>query len=977
MKRLALFAAFVVGMLIAACEKEELFICSAGDMNVENVSDTSATLTATINCSDYALVESMGFAVSRSGSEKFDWYPTESGRFITTQITGLTPSTHYNYHVIVHANGSSWTLRKDSFKTLNKNENPSLELSTQSLNFTNKEESLNFNIEANCDWRIEVSYRNDINWLEIAPVNGSGNATISVTALQNNSDVIREATICVVALHPALEDMAASMINVSQSFDSTPVVEEEEEFLYYDNFDGAEVTESPNWPDVNDFADFANAKGRAAAGVTYSGKGTTVRSKSASNSNYSDYEGSGENNIFFGDNAHFTINGLTLSAEQKQLTLSFGAEKYSSKNGNLFTPSEFHVMLSADGKKWSEIEYRFAGTDEARWNIASADFTLKSVPAKLSIKFVADVDNAYRIDDVKLMLGNGGQVVDLDAGTTEVEDDDNTDEGGNDDNTDEGGNDDNTDEGGNDDNTDEGDNDDNTDEGGNDDVSSDTKTIADILSLGKNVTINGSIEAVVVSNRELSNLTSKKGMYVQDATGALQFYLAADHEYAFGTKLKIDLTGSKLSDFNGAIQVNGLTLDKITVVSTNNSVTPKRVSITDFLANKYEGEYISIENVQVADSDLSKCWVMNSNHTSINIEDEQGNKFVVFSSKYATFGTESVAQGSGTIKGISSINNGTIQIIFAQKSDYANLTGKRFGEQEEDNNDDSGNDDNDTASGTRYRTGWYELPTEADANGDGRDDDKSTLYYAHHLCAGSEQNAQKSGKARNYSVCFSSEHHCPVWVAAPRHAMYEGSANRTDAYGKDPDIPADIQYNSKSTGGGCNKGHMLGSAERTSSSATNKQVFYYTNIAPQYSSSFNTGGGAWNNLEDHIDGLVCRDTLYEVVGCYFEQYTDKYGNTGRPAKISFGGRSDVSRPTMFYYALLRTKKGNTGKSVKDCSASELQCAAFVICHEQSKGHKPEARDIISIEELERLTGFSYFDNVPNAPKSVVVTSDWL
>jgi DNA/RNA endonuclease G (NUC1) len=403
------------------------------------------------------------------------------------------------------------------------------------------------------------------------------------------------------------------------------------------------------------------------------------------------------------------------------------------------------------------------------------------------------------------------------------------------------------------------------------------------------------------------------------------------------------------------------------------------VSIADFLANKYEGEYISIENVQVADSDLSKCWVMNSSHTSINIEDEQGNKFVVFSSKYATFGTESVAQGSGTIKGISSINNGTMQIIFAQKSDYAGLTGKRFGEQEEDNNDDSGNDNdnNDTTSGKRYRTGWYELPTEADANGDGRDDNNSTYYYAHHLCAGGEKNAQKSGKARNYSVCYSSEHHCPVWVAAPRHDMYEGSAKRTDAYGKDPDIPANIQYDSKSTGGGCNKGHMLGSAERTSSSATNKQVFYYTNIAPQYSSTFNTGGGAWNNLEDHIDGLVCSDTLYTVIGCYFDTYTDKYGNTGTPKKISFGGRSDVSRPTMFYYALLRTKSGKTGKSVKDCSASELQCAAFVICHEQDKGHKPQVKDLISIEELEQLTGFTYFENVPNAPKSTFNSSDWL
>ena len=280
-------------------------------------------------------------------------------------------------------------------------------------------------------------------------------------------------------------------------------------------------------------------------------------------------------------------------------------------------------------------------------------------------------------------------------------------------------------------------------------------------------------------------------------------------------------------------------------------------------------------------------------------------------------------------------------------------------------------------NGEIYRTAWYELPLEIDSNGDGRDDNNSTYYYAHHLCAGNEQNAQRNGKARNYSVCFSSTHHCPVWVAAPRHRSYESGASRTDAYAQDPQIPSNIQYSSKSTGGGCNKGHMLGSAERLSSTATNKQVFYYSNIAPQYSSTFNTGGGAWNNLEDHIDGLVCNDTLYVVIGCYFDQYTDKYGNTGKPAKISFGGRSDVSRPTMFYYALLRTKKGNSGKSVTQCSASELQCAAFVMCHKQDKGHKPEARDMISVAELEKLTGFTYFGNVPNAPKDTFNSSEWL
>lgn len=54
--------------------------------------------------------------------------------------------------------------------------------------------------------------------------------------------------------------------------------------------------------------------------------------------------------------------------------------------------------------------------------------------------------------------------------------------------------------------------------------------------------------------------------------------------------------------------------------------------------------------------------------------------FVVFSSKYASYGAETVAQGSGTLKGISSINNGNLQIIFAQSSDYAGLTGNRLGD---------------------------------------------------------------------------------------------------------------------------------------------------------------------------------------------------------------------------------------------------------------------------------------------------------
>ena len=284
--------------------------------------------------------------------------------------------------------------------------------------------------------------------------------------------------------------------------------------------------------------------------------------------------------------------------------------------------------------------------------------------------------------------------------------------------------------------------------------------------------------------------------------------------------------------------------------------------------------------------------------------------------------------------------------------------------------------------------GWYETPVmNIQKNGQYMvNSTDPTQYYAIHMCTGGEKGPD--GKtARNYTVCYSGQYHCPVWVAAPRHAMYVGDSGRNESYRQDPDIPGSIQYTSKSTGGGCNKGHMLGSAERTSSKATNRDVFYYTNIAPQLS-YFNTGGGGWNVLEDYVDTQVCADTLYEVLGCYFERYTDAYGETQNPSTISYCGRDDVAMPTMFYYVLLRTKSGNSGKALKDCTADELKCVAFVRTHTNfyhdkyeyngRKGKKQpvSARELMSVADLEAITGVTYFPNVPNAPKSSFKASDW-
>ncbi len=234
-----------------------------------------------------------------------------------------------------------------------------------------------------------------------------------------------------------------------------------------------------------------------------------------------------------------------------------------------------------------------------------------------------------------------------------------------------------------------------------------------------------------------------------------------------------------------------------------------------------------------------------------------------------------------------------------------------------------------------------------------------------------------SGAMRNYTVCYSSEHRSPLWVAAPRHRAYTGDVKRVDNYDFDPTLPVNIQTRLNRSYGDYTRGHMLGSAERTASTHMNNQTFYVTNIAPQLRDGFNERGGAWNNLEYFVDKQVCADTLYVVTGAIYERFTDSDGTTIEPrtTKNKNDGKQ-IGVPTAYYKALLRTRSGRTGKSVAQCKASELKCAAFIVGHRSASGRKPSAEDMISIKELEQMTGIDFFANVPHAPEREAKASDW-
>lgn len=255
----------------------------------------------------------------------------------------------------------------------------------------------------------------------------------------------------------------------------------------------------------------------------------------------------------------------------------------------------------------------------------------------------------------------------------------------------------------------------------------------------------------------------------------------------------------------------------------------------------------------------------------------------------------------------------------------------------------------------RY-TGWGELPKVVEKTGD--------WYYTRHLT--DVKNAQ-GNDARNYAACFSRSKQCVVWVAAPMHDFYtQKNTSRTDAYASDPNFDFE-QFLWTYSKIGYTRGHLLGSAERYVSRLANEQTCYYSNIAPQLS-AFNSG--TWGRCEsweqDQWEGQA--DTTYQVIGCYWD-----------PAKTPIV-KEGVEIPTHYYKVLLRTK-GHQNKAVAECSKEELQCVAVLIEHKEYGSALSVSEYVsngvaMSVADLEKLTGISYFTHVPNAPKESFTASDW-
>jgi|GEM_PF-1300306 len=377
--------------------------------------------------------------------------------------------------------------------------------------------------------------------------------------------------------------------------------------------------------------------GTGATNVTYAiaSGAVSVRTTSAS----SGYTGaSGGANAFFGAlTSAMTVSGIDITGKS-DFTLTFGAYDGSTGvNGKYpvpVIPSSIQVYGSTDGgTNWTQIP--FTNAPDSSWVLATAPFSTTTGSTTLALKFSAAKASVIRVDDITLSAGGGSSTVVIGGGGTPP--------------------------------------------------TSGLIAISALRAMGASLTTNGQtltltdnsyIEGSVVSdaNATTGGNISANSLSLQDNTTAgsgINIYLSGLNvtQYAKGDKLKVVITGGKLTNYNGLLEFSPSAATQITDEGAGTAYAATAVTVAQ-LAD-YESMYVSIASCQVTDP-LTKTMSGNTNMMT-----SDGTTFVMYTATGAAFASALVPQGSGMLKGISGMYN-VRQVQPRDATDYAAMTSAPF-----------------------------------------------------------------------------------------------------------------------------------------------------------------------------------------------------------------------------------------------------------------------------------------------------------
>lgn len=226
------------------------------------------------------------------------------------------------------------------------------------------------------------------------------------------------------------------------------------------------------------------------------------------------------------------------------------------------------------------------------------------------------------------------------------------------------------------------------------------------------------------------------------------------------------------------------------------------------------------------------------------------------------------------------------------------------------------------------------------------------LQYIIHYTGETYKSSTLNGvKIRNYSMLYDTNLKMAYWVAYPLCSWYIGDSGRTGEWGYDDKLATNLQPNLSGGINGYDRGHQIPSGDRTRSYSINAQTFYYTNMTPQIGQKMNQT--IWADLEDAVrKWYSATDTLFVITGAMPTTAADK---TIKYAQDNDG--KNIAIPKYYFKVLARKVSG------------QFQTVAYKLDN-VSYSHRDYNVGILSVKELEELTGFTFFPDRPEITESI-------
>ncbi|MET0624122.1 MAG: DNA/RNA non-specific endonuclease, partial [Pyrinomonadaceae bacterium] len=220
-----------------------------------------------------------------------------------------------------------------------------------------------------------------------------------------------------------------------------------------------------------------------------------------------------------------------------------------------------------------------------------------------------------------------------------------------------------------------------------------------------------------------------------------------------------------------------------------------------------------------------------------------------------------------------------------------------------------------------------------------------------------------------YALAYHRDRGGPNWVSWHLDSSWTtGSGQRQDDFRADTSLPSgwyQVQ-GSDFSGSGFDRGHMCPSADRLRTNADNSATFLMTNMIPQ---SPDNNQGPWNNMEQYLRTLVSAgNELYIISGGSGQGGS---GSNGGTTNTVAGGRVVVPSQTWKVIIVLPVGTDDVNRVT-----TSTRTIAVIMPNTQGIRNNDWRSYRVSVDQVEALTGYDFFSNVPvNVQAAVESTVD--